>query len=331
MKIAVTGPTSFLGASFAAAARAAGHAVIALTRRRTVALDALAETVVQRDVREVTAADFAGADAVVHFATGSDGDAAHIIDVAVDGTLKVLAAAKAAGVRRLVHVSSMSVYPGPVRHDPAVPGGFALEDYPDRRGVYAQSKTMAESALYRALADDPPGPMEIVVLRPGLVFGRDMKDPLAGTAAALPLGLLVALGRPSQAGPFVALDDLDTGLLALLGTEPQAGAVRVFDVLSGPPPGKRTLLETFRRLSGHPGRILWIPHWMAFPPGWVLDRLFGLRGRSRFIAYKIDRMFGFDAAELPRDAFWRAAGSAPRAKLPETLAAALTIDRRPAP
>ena len=65
MKIAVTGPTSFLGASFVAAARAAGHEIVALTRRRTAVLDAQTQTVVQRDVREITAADFAGADVVI--------------------------------------------------------------------------------------------------------------------------------------------------------------------------------------------------------------------------------------------------------------------------
>jgi predicted dehydrogenase/nucleoside-diphosphate-sugar epimerase len=331
MKIAVTGPTSFLGASFVTAARAAGHEVIAITRRRTAALDRDAARIVQRDMRAVTADDLDGADAVVHFATGSDGEAARIIEVAVNGTLAVLAAAREAAVRRLVHVSSMSVYPGPVRQDARRPGGLALEDHPERRGVYAQSKTMAETALYDVLAIKPPGEMEITVLRPGLVFGRDMKDSLAGTAVRLPLGLVAALGRPNQGVPFVDMNDLCTGLLALLETPPRTGTISVHDVLSGPPPGKRAVIAEYHRLTGHPCRTLWLPRWLLLPAAWALDGIFAVRRQPRYVAWKIDRMFGFDPADLPHDAFWRAAGREPAAAFSRSLETALTVDRRLAP
>jgi nucleoside-diphosphate-sugar epimerase len=331
MRLLVTGATSFLGADFVRAAAAAGHEVTALARRRTAAVERAARQVIERDILAVEDADLAGGyHAVVHFATGSEGSEEHIVRVAVDGTLRLFQAARAASVPRFVHISSMSVYGGPMRRDHHVRDQFALERHPARRGAYARSKTLADAALQAAAREARNSATEVTIVRPGLVFGPDMKVPLAGTAAALPLGLMFGMGRPGQAVPFVTVQDLSAGLVALIESPPRPGPARIFDVLSGAPPTKRAFIALYRTLTGQPCRTVWLPRWIALPVGYTADVLFALRGRRPYAGYKLKRMYGFEPAALPRDKFWVAIGRAPTGVPRAALAEALTIDRAPA-
>jgi len=332
MKLVVTGPTSFLGAAFVRAALDAGHAVTALTRRRTRWLDETCQAVVERDILDVTEADLAnGADAVIHFATGSDGTDDHVVRVAVEGTRALFEAATARGVASFVHVSSMSVYPGPVAALPGIAGELALDAHPDRRGVYAASKTMAENALRRLAAGQTDRATDLVILRPGLVFGAGMKNPLAGSAVALPLGLLIGMGRAGQTVPLVDIEDLTGCMIRLLDLPPTPGGLRVYDVLSGPPPTKREFLAEYCRLTGQPHRVIHPPRWCVLPVGWLADRVLGLRKRPRHLAYKIRRLYAFDPADLPHRRIWDACGGAPHSGVRAALTAALTARRDPAP
>ncbi|RKT02892.1 putative dehydrogenase [Streptomyces sp. 3211.6] len=110
-------------------------------------------------------AAFEGCDTVVHCAFGSSGDEAGRWAASVEGTANVLAAARAAGVRRVVHLSTIDVY------DPAVTG-VLTEDSPARPGdpadrEYEQQKLAAERLVVEAHGDG----LETVVLQPGVVHG----------------------------------------------------------------------------------------------------------------------------------------------------------------
>ena len=105
-----------------------------------------------------------GCDAVIHLAArvGIEGRWREFEDVNVGGTAKVLAAARRAGVRSFVHVSSPSV----------AHAGHALEgaeaspaDPQNARGHYSRSKAMAEQLVLGAV--DLP----VVAIRPHLVWG----------------------------------------------------------------------------------------------------------------------------------------------------------------
>lgn len=116
------------------------------------------------DVRDpdALAAAFDGAEAVVHTAAALpsySGD--EIRSVIVDGTRTVLAAARDAGVRRVVHISSTSVYGLP----DAVP---TTEEYP-RSPVdeYGHAKVAAEEICEKFRADG----MCVPVLRPKTFLG----------------------------------------------------------------------------------------------------------------------------------------------------------------
>lgn len=107
--IAITGATGFVGSAVLDAALAEGHQVRALARRDQPARDGVEW--VRGDLGDTAAlaALVAGADAVIHVAgLTNTPDPAEFETANVTGTANVLAAMDAAGVRRLVFVSSLA-------------------------------------------------------------------------------------------------------------------------------------------------------------------------------------------------------------------------------
>ncbi|MEQ1700262.1 MAG: NAD-dependent epimerase/dehydratase family protein [Ilumatobacteraceae bacterium] len=173
MNVFVTGANGFLGSAVVRALRACGHGVVALVRTATSAPAAWASdegiSVVQGDLRvpAAWAPSLAGVEAVVHLAAAKAGDFHEQFAQTVGGTEQLLSAMSAAGVRRLVHVSTFSVYeylapPAGSRLDER----SALETNPTARDDYAQTKLVQEQ-LVRAFDG------EVVIIRPGLIYGPD--------------------------------------------------------------------------------------------------------------------------------------------------------------
>ncbi len=321
MRLLVTGASGFLGRAFAEAALAQGHEVHALVRRPSAALEHLGLQPILRDILELTADDLPSAlEAVVHFATGVDGDEDHVVEVAVEGTLRLLEAAQARDVERFVHVSSMSVYSSRTARR-------ELEPRPEARGGYARSKVLAEAALVERLRAEPDSGPQVTIVRPGLVFGPGMTSALAGTAVELPLGLSVGLGRRRQGVPFVTTADLNAGLLSLIQSASEPGVARAFDILSGRPPAKGELVAIHEELCGRPRRTIWVPLPVALAAAAALDGLHAVRRRPRRAWYGVRRLYRFEPASLDAEVFWRAIGHDPTGDLRTALRTSLTATR----
>lgn len=107
--LAITGATGFVGSAVLDAALAAGHQVRALARREQAARAGVEWVTGDLAGTAALAALVAGADAVIHVAgLTNTPDPAAFTPANVTGTANVLAAMTAAGVRRLVFVSSLS-------------------------------------------------------------------------------------------------------------------------------------------------------------------------------------------------------------------------------
>jgi dihydroflavonol-4-reductase len=170
MQILVTGATGFLGSHIARGLVDAGHAVRALARP-------LASRALLADVPEIVwaAGDILdppslraaceGCEVVVHAAAlvaFVPSAAGQLRTVNVEGTRHVLEAARAAGVRRFVHTSSVAAVGRPA------PGQLADEDtrYDWPPGMpYHETKRDSERLVLRS--ED----IETVVLSPAMVFG----------------------------------------------------------------------------------------------------------------------------------------------------------------
>jgi UDP-N-acetyl-alpha-D-quinovosamine dehydrogenase len=112
-----------------------------------------------------------GVDVVIHLAgrvhvTEGQGRDSLAIYRAINtaGTERLARMAVAAGVRRFVYVSSIKV-----NGEQSSSGSFTAADTPRPEDAYAISKWESEQALYRVGTESG---LEIVVLRPPLVYGR---------------------------------------------------------------------------------------------------------------------------------------------------------------
>ncbi|NCY17323.1 MAG: aldehyde reductase [Actinobacteria bacterium] len=107
-------------------------------------------------------------------------DESELIGPAVEGTRRVIAAAKKAGVRRVVLTSStVAMVTG--KPDGRY-GPDAWSDPNAKIGAYARSKTLAERAAWEAVAGSE---MELVVINPGVVFGPPLGAEVDGQSIAL--------------------------------------------------------------------------------------------------------------------------------------------------
>lgn len=171
MRVAVTGSDGYIGRVLARHLVSLGHEVIGfdieLYRGCSFAENAPSWGMRLMDVRDMTARDLAGVEAVCHLAALSN-DPLGVLeprltaDINVGGTVRVARAAKEAGATRFVFASSCSVY-GRQPDGEAAGENAALEPLT----AYARSKVEAEHALHE-LADSRFSP---VYLRQATAYG----------------------------------------------------------------------------------------------------------------------------------------------------------------
>jgi nucleoside-diphosphate-sugar epimerase len=164
VKVLVTGHHGYIGSVLAPLVAAAGHEVTGLDSFYYRGCD-LGHPVewlpaLERDVRDITAADLAGFDAVVHLAALSndpvgDLNASWTYDINLDGSVDLARRAKEAGVERFVFASSCSMY-GAAPGDELVSEDALLKPLT----AYAESKVRAEEALFQ-LADSDFAPVSM--------------------------------------------------------------------------------------------------------------------------------------------------------------------------
>jgi nucleoside-diphosphate-sugar epimerase len=134
-----------------------------------------------------------GADAVFHSAAkvGDWGPWDEFQRVTIDGTRNVIAAATAAGVRRLVHISSISVY-GYYTDDATIdetwPTAYGLY----RWAYYSKSKVAAEELAWEA---HRAGRIEVAIIRPAWIYGERDRTTIARLYRMLKAGQAKILGR----------------------------------------------------------------------------------------------------------------------------------------
>jgi len=185
--LAITGATGFVGGALLDQALSTGHDVRALTRRPQPERDGVVWVEGALDRPDSLTALVNGADAIVHVAGVVNApDRAGFVAGNIDGTRAMLAAAAATGVRRFVHVSSLSA------REPALSN-------------YGWSKAEAELLVEAST-------LAWSIVRPSGVYGPgDMEMRDLFRAARLGLALLPPRGEVS----LVAVDDLARLLLTL--------------------------------------------------------------------------------------------------------------------
>ena len=231
----VTGGAGFIGSHLVHRLIAEGHKVRVIDNLSTGARENLAGLdgrfeFLEGDIREPAACAEAvrGAEIVYHVAalpsvprSIADPWASH--DHNVNGTMRLLEAARAAGVRRVVYSSSSSVY----GDTPTLPKIETME--PLCRSPYATAKLAAEQYV---LAYARAGLLEGVALRYFNVFGP-RQSPFSAYAAVIPAFLNCALtgetahvnGDGEQTRDFTYVGDVVSALRGAAATPAASGQV----------------------------------------------------------------------------------------------------------
>ncbi|MEM9489106.1 MAG: aldehyde reductase [Myxococcota bacterium] len=149
-----------------------------------------------------------------------------LIVPARDGALRVLEAAIAAGVKRVVMTSSVAaILYGHVRDGSKI---FDEDDWSllnDELGAYEKSKTIAERAAWDRMTDgDEPVTTELVTINPGLVLGPVLNDDFATSGEVVRKLMKRELpGCPDMHWPVVDVRDVAAAHLAAMTAPAAAG------------------------------------------------------------------------------------------------------------
>jgi nucleoside-diphosphate-sugar epimerase len=260
-RILVTGASGFVGGALAPFLAQRGHEVLCTSRRPVSLSGARLTAVVSRygDPRALGPL-LAGCDVVVHLAapahrasSGGRDDPAEY-DASVTDTASLASACAEAGVRRFLFVSSIGVNGNA---DAGIPFEEASEPHPAE--PYAMGKWQAESAL-RAIAARSPG-LELVVLRPPLVYGRDAPGNFRRIARAVERGVPLPLGGLANPRSFIGLDNL-LHLIELCCHHP-AAAGELFLVSDGEDVAMSEFIVRMGLAMKRPARLFRLPTpWM---------------------------------------------------------------------
>jgi nucleoside-diphosphate-sugar epimerase len=279
--VLVTGGAGKLGSAIVDALVANGRSVRVLARRAPRRAVAAQIEYVVGDLGDPDVVDRAvrGVRSIVHAGAAMGGDWNKFLGGTIVGTRNVLESMRRHGVRRLVHVSSLSVvdWAGNDQSHP-VDERTAYEPRPDERGYYTQSKLEAER-LVRAAAE--AGQIDAVILRPGQIFGRS--QPVLTAAVSRRVGgLNLVLGDGALRLPLVHVDDVVAAvLLSLEASVPSGTVLQVVD------PGRFTQNDVLR-VCRPPGLIVRLPRPVVFALGWLSEKLLGALGRqSPFAVYRL--------------------------------------------
>ncbi|PRX20646.1 UDP-glucose 4-epimerase [Paraburkholderia sp. BL18I3N2] len=280
-RVLVTGANGFVGRALCRALRDSGNTVTGLVRREMQREHGVDEWV-------DPSVDFAGIDAgwpaalqvdcVVHLAArvhvmledAADPEAAFQA-TNVEGTLRVARAAWRHGVRRFVFVSSIKAMTEadsgrPVRED----------DSPAPQDPYGRSKRAAEEALIRLGAQTG---LEIVIVRPPLVYGPDVRANFLSLMNAVWKGMPLPLGALRARRSLIYVDNLADALVHCASDA--RAAQQCFHVADN---DALTIAELARALGRHLDRPALL---LPVPESWLR-----LAGRLTGCTAQVDRLVG---------------------------------------
>ncbi|MFA6900025.1 MAG: SDR family oxidoreductase [Desulfurivibrionaceae bacterium] len=261
MRVMVTGATGFVGRALCAELMVRGYSVRAALRQ-VEARQELSRGVEPVIVGTISAATdwraaLAKCDAVVHLAArvhvtrdeASD-PMAEFRAVNVDSTLNLALQAAAAGARRFVYLSSIKVN-GEVTQPNCA---FSSADVPAPLTAYGISKLEAEDGL-RALAVKTG--VEVVIIRPPLVYGPGVKANFLSMMRWLWRGIPLPLGAIHNRRSLVGLDNLVDLIVTII--DHPATANQTFLACDGEDLSTTELLLKMGDALGKPAKLISVP------------------------------------------------------------------------
>lgn len=318
MKLFVTGAGGFVGRAVVDQARARGHEVVAMVRSAKSAARLADVSTVVGDLRVdgPWVGALASCDAVIHLAA-STGDFYDQLASTVLGTERLLAAMRDNGVKRLVHISTFSLYdyraiPANGRLDETSP----LEARPQDRDDYTQTKLVQEQLV----RDFGACSGEVVIIRPGAIYGPG-KLWEAGLAVRL-FGDTWAAIAPNGRQKLTYVKNCAEAIV--LAAERDAAIGQTINIVDDDLPTQRQYAAAMARHGFEVPRALPIPYRLVSLGAKVIERLnlrfFGGRARLPGFAVPAKLDARFKPFDYANDRAKRVLGWRPGTSLDEALA-----------
>lgn len=257
-KILITGATGFIGRSLVESFSVKEFTITAAVRNPSIFLSSRVKQIQVGDL--LSGADWSqalqGVDIVIHLAAR-----AHILsDNATDplaefrkintaGTLKLASQAASKGVSRFIFISSIGVNGNQTTDFP-----FTEEDSPQPAEPYAISKYEAEIGLLQIAVKSS---MEIVTIRPPLVYGPNAPGNFGRLLDLVARGIPLPLGLVRNMRSFVAIDNLIDLIITCI--ERPAAANQTFLVSDGEDLSTTDLLRRISFSLGKPALLVPVP------------------------------------------------------------------------
>ncbi|MDP9695651.1 UNVERIFIED_ORG: nucleoside-diphosphate-sugar epimerase [Arthrobacter globiformis] len=303
MKVLVTGASGLLGREVARLLVRQGHEVTTFQRRPS-GVDGAADFrgSVTDDVAVGRAV--AGAEGVIHLAAkvSFTGRAAEFDEVNVEGTRRLLSAAREAGVRDIVFVSSPSV-----ANSGAAIAGLGAEPADPEHAHGDYSRTKAEAELLALAADAPD--FRVAAVRPHIVWGPGDTQLVERVLARAGRGRLPLLDAGAALIDTTYVDNAASAIVAALHRMEHIHG-RALVVSNAEPRPVGELLAGICAAGGAPAPSRSVPGGVARAAGAVVEKLWTWAGRkeeppmTRFLAEQLSTAHWFDQRETQELLDW---------------------------
>lgn len=258
-RVLVTGATGFVGHALALNLIHREFSVVASVRRISTELPAetCQEVVGELGANTDWSSALSAIDVVIHTAArvhvmndSSVDPLAEFRKVNLEGTMALARQAVQAGVKRFIFISSIKV-----NGEETIPGKpFTADDLPAPVDPYGISKAETEQALLALAASTG---LEVVIIRPVLVYGPGVKANFQSLMKWLSKGLPLPLGLIRNRRSLVSLDNLVDLILTCI--DHPAAVNQVFLVSDGEDLSTTELLQRVAKALGVPARLLPVP------------------------------------------------------------------------
>ena len=277
METLITGGTGLLGRHLVIALQERGDSVRALVLPAEDAswLQERGVAIYRGDIRqpETLTAAMRGVDVVFHLAAmqGQWRPIQDYRDTNVRGTENVCRAALATGARRIVHVSSWTIY-GMALHQPV------REDSPlaPWHDPYWITKAEGDELVRRMIAEEG---LQAAIIRPGTLFGPGDRLNFGRIAERLAAGKGLIIGSGRNAVPLIYVTDVVQGLLLAADRERAVG--QVYNITNDHFLTQGEFLSTIAQELGVAPPRIHVPYKALYAAAYVAERIAMLPGYGR--------------------------------------------------
>lgn len=305
----MTGASGFLGSRTVEVLSEQGCSVHALVRK-TSRIDNLHlpnVTIFHGDVSESESlkSAFKGAEYVIHAAADTRGTEEGGRLGTIQGTRNILECCASSKVKKLVYISSCSVYGVTAYKDgQLVDENMAVEHVPEQRGAYSWAKLEAEKLVAHFMEQEE---IPVVCLRPGTIYGPGgaVYSPMVGFS--LGSRVFAVIGNGESILPLVYIDSLVAAIILSLTNENSNG--QIYNVVDLDRVNKKCYMDKLIRRLYPRSKSFYLPYSLLYFLVMIQERLLtALKREPVLTCYRLNasqKPIVYDATKIVKDLNWQ--------------------------